>query len=271
MHNMIRRLYRRPPIVGASLTSATPGPGESAAVVGGRRSAGLARGARMALGACLVAMLLATTGLTAGVAWGASGGLPGTGDKSFNPAAGSEGNHCIWPGNVDINELLGISEYLMVPDAGCDAVPAGEFWIDFGGGAWTLNSSWEEVPADYTPSAPTPLEDFLSKVRSITFTVDPGTASERSYRFAAQDVLDVRSISDFFPWGPPIPVAIFLAKLPPLPPGDHLVVDAIEMSARHCSGLPLGTGPKDCLGAGTTRLFKCTFTVVPRQSPAARP
>jgi hypothetical protein len=37
MHNMIRRLYRRPRIVGASLTSAAPGPGESAG--GGRRTA----------------------------------------------------------------------------------------------------------------------------------------------------------------------------------------------------------------------------------------
>jgi hypothetical protein len=218
------------------------------------------------------AALLATTSLTAEAASGATGGLPGTGDKSFNPAADSEpGKHCIVPGGPDFNELLGISEYLLFPDLGCDAVPVGEFWIDFGAANWTLNSSWEQVPEDYTPSAPTPLEDFLSKVRSITFTVDPGTASERSYRYAAQDVMDVRSLHDLIPPAPDIPVVSFLAKLPPLPPGDHQVVDAIEMSARHCSGLPLGTGPKDCLDAGTTKLFRCTFTVVPRQLPASRP
>ena len=134
---------------------------------------------------CLVSLLLATTSLTAYAAWGASGGLPGTGGKSFNPAADSEGNHCVSPEGVDANELLGISEYLLVPGA-CDAVPAGEFWVPLTS-AWTMSPSWEEVPADYTPS-PTPLEDFLSKVRSMTFTVDPGTARERSYRFAARDI-----------------------------------------------------------------------------------
>jgi hypothetical protein len=59
----------------------------------------------------LVSLLLATTSLTAYAAWGASGGLPGTGGKSFNPAADSEGNHCVSPEGVDANELLGISEY----------------------------------------------------------------------------------------------------------------------------------------------------------------
>jgi hypothetical protein len=107
MHNTIRRLYRQPRIVGTSLTTATPGPSESAGVLGGWRSARVVRGSQMALGACLVAVLLATTSLTAGTAWGATGGLPGTGDKSFNPAADSEGNHCVAPNGVDANKLLG--------------------------------------------------------------------------------------------------------------------------------------------------------------------
>jgi hypothetical protein len=223
----------------------------------------------MAFGACLVAVLLATTGLTAGAAWGATGGLPGTGDKSFNPAADSEGNHCVSPEGVDANELLGISEYLVVPFF-CDAVPAGEFWVPFTA-AWNMNTSWEEVPADYTPSAPTPLEDFLSKVRSETFTVDPGAARERSYRFAAQDILDARTARDFFPMSAPdLAIALFLPKLPPLPPGDHRIAFSIEMSARHCDGLGTASG-YNCLNAGTTRLGSCPFTVVPRQSPASRP
>ena len=96
-----------------------------------------------------------------------------------------------------------------------------------------MNTSWEAVPADYTPSAPTPLEDFISKVRSMTFVVDPGTKQERSYRFTAQDIMDVRTAHDFFPeTGPDWPIALFLAKLPPLPPGDHRVGAVIEMSAR---------------------------------------
>jgi hypothetical protein len=270
MHNTIRRLDRRPRIFGAIPTTATPGPGRSARVVGGGRSAGVVRGSQMALGACLVAVLLATTSVAAGAAWGATGGLPGTGDKSFNPAADSEGNHCVSPEGVDGNELLGISEYLLVPDGGCDAVPEGEFWIDFTPSWVVMSPSWVEIPADYTPSAPTPLEDFLSKVRSVTYTVDPGTARERSYRFAAQDVLDVRNVRDFFPIsGPDLPVALFLAKLPPLSPGDHRVRGFIEMSGRWCDGL--GTAAGHCLNAGTTRELLCRFTVVPRQSPASRP
>jgi hypothetical protein len=265
MHHMIKKHCRR--IVGASLTSATPGPGESAAALGGRRSAGVMRRSRMAFGACLVAVLLATTTLAAGGAWAATGGLPGTGDKSFNPAADSESNHCVSPEGVDANELLGISEQLVLPGV-CDVVQAGEFYVYFNA-PWSLNSSWEAVPADYTPSAPTPLEDFISKVRSMTYVVDPGTKHERSYSFAAQDIMDVRSIHDFFPeTGPDWPVALFLATLPPLPPGDHRLGAVIEMSARHCDGL--GTDPAaHCLGAGITQLGVCPFKVI--ATPASKP
>lgn len=218
---------------------------------------------------CLVAVLLATISLTASAAWGATGGLPGTGDKSFNPAADSEGNHCVSPEGVDANDLLGISEYLLVPGA-CDAVPTGEFWVPLTSSIWRMSPSWVEVPADYTPSAPTPLEDFLSKVRSMTFTVDPGTARERSYRFAASDILEVGNARDVFPLSAPdFPEALFLAKLPPLPPGDHRVAFSIEMGNRHCDGL--GAASENCLNAGTTRLGSCPFTVVPRKSPALRP
>ena len=74
---------------------------------------------------------------------------------------------------------------------------------------------------------------------------------------------------DVFPISAPdFSEALFLAKLPPLPPGDHRVAFSIEMSNRHCDGL--GTSSENCLNAGTTRLGSCPFTVV-RQSPALRP
>src|SRR4051794_8272494 len=188
---------------------------------------------QMALGACVVAVLLATAGLTAGGAWGAAGGLPGTGDKSFNPAGNTGNNHCVSPEGVDANALLGISEQLVLPMI-CDGVQAGEFYVFFNA-TWTMNTFWEAVPADYTPSAPTPVADFTSKVRSMTFVVDPGTKQEHSYRFSARSIMDVRTIHDFFPLtGPNWPIAFFLAKLPPLPPGDHRIGATIDMSARHC-------------------------------------
>ena len=215
---------------------------------------------QMALGTCVVAALLATASLTAGAAWGAAGGLPGTGDKTFNPAGSTGDNHCVSPEGVDANELLGISEQLVVPGF-CDVVQAGEFYAFFNA-TWEMNSFWEAAPADYTPSAPTPLQDFRSKVRSMTFVVDPGTKHEQSYRFRAQDILDVRTVHDFFPeTGPGRPIAFFLAKLPPLPPGDHRIGAIIDMSARHCDGL--GTDPLNCLGPGLTKLTVCPFKVVP--------
>jgi hypothetical protein len=223
---------------------------------------------------CLVAALLAMTIVSAGAAWAAGGGLPGTGDKSFNPAGDSEGNHCVSPEGVDANQLLGVSEQLFLPGE-CEPTEVGEFWVPFTSSSFVLNSSWQ-VPADYTPSASTPLEDFVSKVRSMTYIVDAGTSQERSYRFRAQDIMDVRSVGDFFPLtgpDPDWPWVFFLAKLPPLPPGDHTLTSVIEMSARSCDGFGTGSpnAPFNCLDAGTTRLFRCTFTVASEQSPSSRP
>jgi hypothetical protein len=217
----------------------------------------------------VVAALLAMASLTAGAAWGAAGGLPGTGGMSFNPAGNAGDNHCVSPEGIDANKLLGISEPLFMPGA-CDVFDAGEFYVPLGTGWLNMNTFWETVPADYTPSAPTPLEDFTSKVRSMIYVLDPGTEHERSYRFRAQGIMDVRTLHDFFPQtGPDWPVALFLPKLPPASIGDHRVATSIEMSARACNGL--GSGPSDCLAAGITRLQVCPFTVVPRNAPGSRP
>jgi hypothetical protein len=267
MRQLINR-YRRPRIVGASLTSASQGPGESATAVGGRRCAAAVRGSRMAFGACLLAVLLATTSLTAAAAWGATDGVPGTGDKSFNPAADSEGNHCLSPEGVDVNELLGVSEHLVVGGNGCGPVRTGEFYVPLGGSCWNTNTSWEVMPDDYTPAAATPVEDFLSKLLSITYVVEPGTPSARSYRFRAQDVVAVGNVRDVLPIsGPDQPSVCFLAKLPPLPAGVHTYDAFVEMSARSCDGLGVSESI-NCLPAGTTRLGSCRFTVA---TPAAKP
>jgi hypothetical protein len=257
----IKSLYWR--IVRASLTSAAPGPRDSTSVVGGRRLAAVVRAWQIAFAACLIAVLLVTMALTAGRASAAAGGLPGTGDTSFNPGPRSTGNHCVSPEGVDANQLLGISQPLFLPGACGDVIEAGEFYVPFGTGWLTMNTSWETVPADYTPSAPTPLQDFLSKVRSMIYIVDPGTSHERTYRYTAQNIIDLHTLHDFFPQtGSDWPVALFLPKLPPLPPRDHHLSTSIEMSARSCNGL--GSASTDCLPAGITRLQVCPFTVVPR-------
>ncbi len=88
----------------------------------------------MAFGACLVAVLLAMTSLTAGAAWGAGSGRPGPGDKSFNRAGHSTRHHCVSPEGVDANELLGIREQLFEPDA-CNVWETGERYVPLGGPA----------------------------------------------------------------------------------------------------------------------------------------
>ena len=219
-------------------------------------------------GACVAAALLASMSVSASAAWAAGGGLPGTADKDFNPGPRSTENHCVSPEGVDANQLLGISQPLFLPGVCGDVIDAGEFYVPFGTGWLTMNSFWETVPADYTPSAPTPLEDFSSKVRAMIYVVDPGTEQERSYRYPAQSIMDVRTLHDFFPQtGPDWPVALFVPKLPPLPPGDHHLSTSIEMSARSCNGL--GSAATDCLPAGITRLQVCPFTVVPRSDTEA--
>ena len=231
------------------------------------------RRSRMTLGACLLAVLLATAGVTAGAASAASGGLPGTGDMSFNPAADSEGNHCVSPEGVDANALLGVSEHLVIASDACGPVRTGEFYVPYNPACWGANTSWDVVPADYTPAAPTPVEDFLSKVRAITYVVDPGTPRARSYRFRAGDVLTVGHDRELFPVSGTDQLWVCsLAKLPPLPPGAHTFDAYVEMSARSCDGFGTregGPGLINCIPAGTTQLCRIGFTVVP--APAAKP
>ena len=212
----------------------------------------------------LIAVVLATMSLTAGAAWGAARGLPGTGDTSFDPGPKTTGNHCVSPDGIDANAVLGISQPLLVPFA-CDGFAAGQFYVPFGPGSWTMDDHWGTVPPGYTPSAPTPAADYLSKLRTVTFVVDPGTAQARSYRYRAQDVVVVRNSQDFLPLStPPLDLALALPKLPPVPPGDHRIAVDVEMSARHCDGLPAPIGA--CLPAGTTRLTVCPFRFEPRSA-----
>ena len=220
---------------------------------------------RSVLGICSIVAIMASPVLTAGTAWGASDGLPGTGDKTFNPAGDADGNHCVTSEGRDANEVLGVSEQLLAQGTGldCGPVSAGEFYIPIGGAVWLMNTSFEEVPADYTPAAPTPAEDFLAKAEWLTYVIDSDTPQEKTYRYRVEDIAAVYAVNEFFPasdleW----PVVHFLAKLPPLPPGDHTYEAIIEMSARHCDGL--GTSSFNCLEAGRTSLCELPFTVVPR-------
>lgn len=232
------------------------------------------------VGFCVVAAALALASPIGGTALAATGGLPGTGDISFSPGHPAADNHCITPAGTDANEVLGVTEQLVVfdapPEAGCGPVSTGEFWIALGNAWWTANTSFEIVPPGYEPSAPTPMEDFLSKAETITYVIDSGSARERTYRYRVQDVVKVDTVDEFFafdftsgqPWPKPYPIAQFLAKLPPLPPGQHTYTAVLQMSARTCDGLGATEGV-NCIGPGTFVLCTLPFTVT--QRTPARP
>ena len=140
---------------------------------------------------------------------------------------------------------------------------------------WVVtNTSFEIVPAGYAPSAATPMEDFLSKAETITYIIDAGTAREKTYRYRVQDIVKVDTVGEFTAyWFPePYPIAQFLAKLPPLPPGQHTYHTELEMSALSCDGIgtDIDTGAANCISPGTIRLCgPIPFTV--EQPKAARP
>lgn len=195
-------------------------------------------------------------------------------------AAGAAGaprdNHCMSPEGVDGNALFGVSQQLLVlgapPEAGCGPVDAGESYIPLGPGCWTASNRWDVVPAGYTPSAPTPAEDFVSKVRTVSYVVDADTRQERTHRFRARDVVRVVQMRDLFPVSAPDAAMVcFLAVLPPRPPGDHTVDVHVEMGARSCDGIGTGGGEDgliNCIPAGTTRLCRLAFRVSDR--PASK-
>jgi hypothetical protein len=203
---------------------------------------------------CVVAAMLSLSPLTGGAA-----------------LAAPESNHCFTPAGTDANEVFGVSHQLVVfeapPESGCDLVSTGESWTPLAGAMfWVTNTSFESVPPGYEPSAATPMEDFVSKAETITYVIDTGTKRERTYRFPVRDVVKVDAVDDFFApgiWPEPYPIAQYVAKLPPLPPGQHTWSAVLHMSAVSCDGL--GTELGNCIGPGAIPL--CTgipFMVVQR-------
>ena len=225
--------------------------------------ASLAVKRRTKISCVLITLTLFALSLSGGHAWAASGGLPGPGDSNFNPASDTDDNQCVTPDGADVNAVLGVSEQVVVAGA-CDVVNAGEFYVPVV--FWYTNTFFGGVPEGYTPAGPTPMDDFLAKVTSVRYTIDAGTAQERTFRYRAQDVLKLRTLDEFFT-GPPLPIAISVATLPPLPPGGHRFDAFFEMSAPHCDGL--GITPANCLLAGENPANgSCPFTVVRRASQA---
>jgi hypothetical protein len=123
------------------------------------------------------------------------------------PRRKQSGNHCMTPSGQDGNELLGVAEQLIAGP--CRFVDAGEPFIPVA--FWWTNAGWETVPNGFSPSQPTPMEDFLSKLESLNLVVDPGTANERTETFPGRDVWKVIPVGEILrglipPDGKPSPL-----------------------------------------------------------------
>jgi len=162
-------------------------------------------------------------------------------------AGNSEGNHCIFPGGTDFNEVWGVSEAIVWFN--CTTVGAGQDWRV--GQGWGMEATFKKVPKGFVPAGATPLDDFLAKFVGVKYVVDPGTARERVYRFTDVSRLLV---------GPGAAVnGVTMGTMNALSVGSHAVEAYWTMSATHCDGFVKG----GCLPAGDSLAFASTFEVTP--------
>ncbi len=172
------------------------------------------------------------------------------------PPAGAD-QHCISPQGFDLNELHDTPHQIITHF--CTVAEAGRRWVP--AEAWITNLTHEVIPDDYVPAAPTPIEDFHTKLVGVRYIVDVGTRTERTYTFAATEVL-LRGLT----WpGTDLPMAGLDAVLRPLPVGQHTVDIFVTMSADHWDGF--GADPTaNLLPAGDIHWAHTTFDVVPRSA-----
>jgi hypothetical protein len=164
-----------------------------------------------------------------------------------------EGNHCISPEGLDLNEFFGVSAQIV--SAFCTEVGSGEQWTM--SLSWRMNTSFETVPEGFVPAGATPLEDFVAKFSGVRYVTDPGTEQSRTTVF--------RNVSDLFIGtfaGLPRVSPVTLGTLQPLPVGEHTVEVYWEFSAMHCDGLGTMIGG-NCLPAGESKRNAVRFKVIP--------
>src|SRR5687768_3872800 len=93
------------------------------------------RGPRWIRGTAITACAVtATLAIGAGTAFGASGGLPGSGDRYFSPGTHHDANRCSADseGAISANEVLGVAEPIVWFDL-CEPIEAGKFYVPIGG------------------------------------------------------------------------------------------------------------------------------------------
>jgi hypothetical protein len=164
--------------------------------------------------------------------------------------------HCISPSGLDLNEFFGVSARIVAPPF-CTQVGAGEHWTV--ATRWSVNHTFESVPAGFVPAAETPLEDFIAKFAAVRYVVDPGTRRQTTHVFRNDGELFVGTLSGF-----PVISPITLGALHPLSRGPHVVTQYWVLRAMHCDGFG-DVVADNCIPAGKSLAVTGSFTVTPHQ------
>jgi hypothetical protein len=170
----------------------------------------------------------------------------------IDPPGHQDGNHCVNAFGVDLNDLYGVPEQFRMFD--CRVISAGEHWIR--PIWWITNTAADSVyPAGYFPAKAAPLDDLVSKLKSIEVVVDGGTHHERTYVLSPSGIVrtDINA-EQLEPgsWGAPYPMTTILPRLGPLSIGEHFIEVFLVLGAEHCDGFT--TDPDlSCLPAGETQ------------------
>lgn len=162
-------------------------------------------------------------------------------------AGTADGNHCRLPDGTDFNELWGVTEAIVwFP---CLEIGSGQDWRV--AGLWGVNATFKKVPKEFVPAGATPLDDYLAKFEGVKIVVDPGTSSERTYRFTDTSRLIVQETS----FGASVNV-VAMGVLAPLSVGTHVVESFMMLRGMHCDGFS-----RDCIGPGDVLHFSGEVTV----------
>jgi hypothetical protein len=164
-----------------------------------------------------------------------------------------EGNHCISPEGVDLNEFFGVSAQIV--SSFCNEIGSGQQWTM--SLSWSTNHTFAAVPEGFVPAGATPLEDFLAKFSGVKYVIDPGTEQSKTTVFQNTGNLFIGTFNGF-----PRVSPVTLGTLKPLPVGEHTVEVYWELSAMHCDGL--GTViEENCIPAGESKRNTVAFEVRP--------
>jgi hypothetical protein len=165
-------------------------------------------------------------------------------------------NHCISPAGDDLNEVFGTRDAFVAPF--CTEIHVGDRWravlrVVAAGGDYAF-------PVGYAPSQFPLDKDFLGKLVSGTYVVDAGTTRERTYTFAADElVVENGGLPDgtrFVRW--------VTRSMHPLSPGPHSVDEYVTLGADFWDGL--GVDPDvNLIPAGQSLAGSVAFDVVKRK------